>query len=142
MVRTRHAHLRIRLLVLTAFVWVILGIVVMLFFKCIVALFSPVYRRGDPIKWGVATYTAVIFSFVTVLTTTNLYILSISYIDNREFPGVHDVVSPGPYGYQCSISPEALAIIPNVMFALSNWLADGLLVGSSLFDIAPAHPYV
>ena len=113
----------------------------MLFFKCIIALFNPVYRRGKPIKWGVVSYAVVIFSFVTVLTAANLYILSISYIDNRKFPGVSGVVPPGPYGYQYSISPEVLAIIPNVMFIMSNWLADGLLVGS-LFDAAFTRPHV
>ena len=74
------------------------------------------------------------FSVATVQTAMSLDILSISYIDNREFPGIDGVIStdPGPWGYQFFISPEALSIFPNVMFTLSDWLADGLLVRSFL----------
>ena len=31
--------------------------------------------------------------------------LSISYIDNREFPGVEDLMPPGPIGQKLLISP-------------------------------------
>ena len=61
----------------------------------------------------------------------SLDVLPISYIDNREFPG-NAMSDPGPWGYQFFISPEALSIFPNVMFTLSDWLADSLLVGSLL----------
>ena len=71
----------------------------------------------------------------------NLDILSISYIDNREFPGVEGEIQPGPYGYQLFVSPEAINVIPTAVLTLTNWLADGLLV-SSLFYAVPTHPYV
>ena len=112
----------------------------MLFFKCMAALLDPIQRRGEGVKWGLVTYTVVMFSFATALTAINLNILSASYIGNREFPGVGDLIPPGPLGYQASISPDALNIVPNVLFILCNWLADGLLV-SSLFDPASAHPW-
>jgi len=69
------------------------------------------------------------FAFVTVLIGMGLHIESISFIDNREFPG-DGVLPPGPLGYQGSIRQTALTIIPNLMFFLNNWLADSLLVGS------------
>ena len=102
----------------------------MLFFKCMAALLNPIQRRGEGVKWGLVTYTMVMFSFATALTAINLNILSASYIGNREFPGVGDLIPPGPLGYQASISPDPLNIVPNVMFILCNWLADGLLVSS------------
>ena len=111
----------------------------MLFFKCMVALLNPVSCRGAPIKWGLTSYTVVMFLLAIVGAAMSLDILSISYIDNREFPGAEGVIFPGPLGYQLFISPEALSIIPNVMLTLSNWLADGLLV-SSLFNCCITHP--
>ena len=111
------------------------------FFQCMVALFIPVHRRGERIKWGVASFTMVMFSLVTIQITLSLDILSISYIDNRSFPGIKGLVAPGPLGYQVSITSDALSIASDVAFALSNRLADGLLV-SSLFDVVFIHPGV
>ena len=105
------------------------------FFQCMAALFDPVHRRGERTKWGLVSYTMVMFSLVTVFTATNLDIQSISYIDNREFPGVEGV---GPFRYEWFISAEILTTVSNVVFPLNNWLADGLLV-SSLFDVTSTH---
>lgn len=84
------------------------------------------------------------FSFVTVFTATNLDIQSISYIDNREFPGmdgVGSVLPPGPLGYQFFIYSKSISIGRSLMFLLSNWLADGLLV-SPVFNpiVQVSHP--
>ena len=119
---------------LTSFVRFIIGIVIIVFFKCMAALLNPDYRRGEPIKWGIVSYTALMFSIVTVGTAAQFYVQSISYIDNREFSG-------GPLEYQLAIYSEAINVIQNVAFALSNWLADGFLV-SRLFDPAFTHPGV
>ena len=116
---------------LTPFVRLILGMIIVLFFKCMTALFDPDNRRGDRVKWWLVSYTAIMFSAVTVQTGMNLDILSISYIDDREFPGIDGVLPPGPWGYQIVIPPTALSFIPNAMLTLCNWLADGLLVSSS-----------
>jgi hypothetical protein len=115
-----------------------LGIVVVLFFRCMGALFNSAHRRRGGIKWGLVSYTVVMFAFVTVFTAMNDHAQSISYIDNREFPGVEGVFPPGPLGYQLSIYSNVLSIIPNLMFLLNNWLADGLLVGP-LFDVASTY---
>ena len=139
MVRARDPYLRIRLSVLITSVWYTLGVVVVVAFKCMTALFHPAYRRGEGIKWGFVCYTMVMFSLVTVLTGINLDIQSICYIDNRDFPGADGMIPPGPSGYEWFIAPSALNVTPNVMFALCNWLADGLLV-SSLFDAAFTWP--
>ena len=120
---------------LTPFVRLILGMIIVLFFKCMTALFDPDNRRGDRVKWWLVSYTAIMFSAVTVQTGMNLDILSISYIDDREFPGINGVLPPGPWGYQVVISPTALSVIPSAMLTLCNWLADGLLV-SSFFGTA------
>ena len=124
---------------LTPSVRVIVGIIIVLFFQCMAALFNPVHRRGERVKWWLVSYTVVMCSVATVLTAMNLYVQSISYIDNRKFPGVGDSPPPGPLGYQVFSNSTPLVIIPNTMFVLNNWLADGLLV-SSLFDTVFTRP--
>jgi hypothetical protein len=93
------------------------------------ALFNPTNRNGEGVRWGLVAYTAIMFSFVTIFTAMNLDIQSISYIDNREFPG-NDELPPGPLGYETLIYSKAISVVPNLMFLMNNWLADGLLVGS------------
>ena len=65
---------------------VIVRIAIVLSFKCMTALFDPICRRGEPIKWGLVSYTVIIFSLVTVATGMQLNFQSISYIDNHAFP--------------------------------------------------------
>ena len=110
----------------------ILGMLVVLFFKCMTALLSPAYRKGEGIKWGLVSYTVVMFSVATVLTGMDINVLSIAHIDNRDFPGVDGLYLPGPYGYYESIYFKPINLIPTAAFVLNNWLADGLLVGSLL----------
>jgi len=140
MVHTRDPRLHICLSALTSFVRFILGVLTVLSFKCMIALLSPVYRRGGGIKWGLVCYTAVMFSLATTHTAMNLHLQSISYIDNREFPAP-DGSNPGPVGYFESLYSDAINVIPNVAFSLSNWLADGLLV-SPLFNATFSCPGV
>ena len=120
----------------------ILGIVTVLFFKCMVALSNPIYRKGEHIKWGLVSYTVVMFSVVTVQTAMSLDFTSIAYINNRGFPGIAGgELPPGPYGYKMFISAGALNVTFIVMFVLNDWLADSLMV-SSLFDTISAYPSV
>ena len=130
----------VHLSVLISLVRFILGIVIVLFFHCLSALLSRVHRRREGTKWGLVAYTMVMFAFVTVFTAMNLNVQSDSYIDNREYPGDGDTLPPGPIGYQALIYSDALTIIPNLMFLLNNWMADGLLV--SLFDSASQPKYL
>ena len=146
MVRSRHLHLHARSPVLTMIVrFVLLGALAVLFFQCMAALLNPVHRRKEGIKWGAVSYTMASFLLATVRLAAEFDIQSISYIDNREFPGIKGVLPPGPLGYQSLIYSHVLSIIPNLACVLNNLLADGLLV-SSLFDrsgprcITPAPP--
>ena len=104
------------------------------------ALFNPVYRRGEGVKWGLVSYVVAMFSLATVYTAMIIHILSISYIDNRNFPG-DDESYTGPYGYLYALTYKAINVTPRVAFRLNNWLADGLLV-SFLFDAVVARPGV
>ena len=143
-VHQSYPRIRARMSVLTSSARFILGMIIMLFFKCMAALFNPAHRRGERIKWGLVYYTVVMFLSSTIQNAMDLNLQSISFIDNREFLGdcVHPpgllghgdicVYPPGPLGYQSSISSGALDVVPNVMFSLGNWLVDGLLV-SPLF---------
>ena len=110
----------------------VLGILIVLSFRCMAALLDPVHRRGEPIKWGLVSYTIIMLSLVTVEIAVILDGQSTSYVDNRNFSGNGGLMPPGPIGYQVLIYREAVTIVPWVMFLLNNWLADGLLV-SSLF---------
>ena len=118
------------------------GMLIVLFFKCMAALFNPTYRRIEGVKWGLASYTLITFSLATVNVAMKAHVLSISYIDNREFPGVEDELYPGPFGYQAAISHKAISIIPIAAFRLNNWSADGLLVGfcSLVWCLTLTHP--
>lgn len=103
------------------------GIVIVLFFQCMTALLNPVNQTRGGVKWALVVHTGAMFSFVTIYTAINLAVQSISYIDNRDFTGAPQS-PPGPFGYQFYISPEAISIIPSVVFVMNNWLADGLLL--------------
>lgn len=103
------------------------GIVIVLFFHCMSALLGPVSRKKGGIKWELVAHTVAMFSFVTVYTAANLDFQSISYIDNRNFPG-GDGVPPGPFGYQIYVYFIPISLIQSIMFALNGWLADGLLL--------------
>ena len=119
---------------------IVLGIVVVLFFRCIAKLFDPVHRGEERIKWGLVSYTVVMFLLLTVGNVMHPYLHSISYIDNREFPGARGVVGAGPLAYQLFVAPSVLQRFPSISFTLSNWLADGFMVNS--VQSAFTHPHI
>ena len=92
-------------------------------------------RAGRGIRWGLVAHTAAMFSFVTIFTGTNMNLLSVSYIDNRAFPG-NEMVPPGPFGYQFLVFSEPINLTPYIMFFLNTWLADGLLVSFAPTSVA------
>lgn len=104
------------------------GIVIVMFFQCMSALFNPVNRTKEGIKWPLVAHTAIMFSFATVYTGMTLDLQSIAFIDNRAFPGVDGLIPPGPLGYQLLVYPNAIVVVPNLMVLLNSWLADGLLL--------------
>ena len=106
---------------------------IVLFLKCVTSLLNPVYPRGERIKWGLVSYTVLMFAFATVDIATKAQIFSISYIDDCKFPGVEDELFPGLFGYQlrATTSYKAIGVVPIAAFRLANWSADGLLVGFS-----------
>lgn len=103
------------------------GIVVILFFQCMDALFCPSNRVRVGVKWGLAVHTVTMFSFVTAFTVAFLHVEPTAYLDNREFPGIDNVLPPGPFGYLYSMR-SITNRIPAFMFVLNQWLADGLLL--------------
>jgi len=129
MVHARDPRLDVHHSALTALPVFILGMLIVLFSKCMTALSSPAYRRGEGIKWGLVSYTVVMFSLATGLTAMNIHLQSISNVDNREFPGVEGALLPGPTGYFQSIYFKAINVTSNTAYLLNNWLADGFLVG-------------
>ena len=114
---------------------IVLGIVIILFFQCIDALLNPVDRTRGGIQWGFVAHTTAMFSFMTIYIVTGIYILLTAYIDNRGFHGV-DSLPPGPVGDRLFLYHKSIGIVPQVMFILNNWLADGLLVSPVLASVA------
>ena len=106
------------------------GFVIILFFQCMGALFDPVNRARGGIRPLLVAHTVVMFLFGTIYTAANLSILSVSYVNNRGFPGI-DELPTGPLGYQYFAYTKATGVISTSMFLLNNWLADGLLVHST-----------
>ena len=125
-------YLHAVLSVLTRFV---LGVLAVLFFQCMAALLSPVNRKREGIRWGLVCYTVVMFACATVVIGTAQNLSSLSFIDNREFPGIKGSFPPGPTGYQAMTCSGKAGLAPDIGFLLNYWLADGLLV-SHLFDPA------
>ena len=114
-----------------------------LFFQSMFALLSPVKPIKSGIKRALIVHTVLMFSLLTAPYAIDLNYLSISYIDNREYPGFNADPPgslgyfpgslgyfPGPLGYHILIGiAKATATTLDVMFPLRQWLADGLLVG-------------
>jgi hypothetical protein len=75
------------------------------------------------------------FSFATVLTAMQLN----NRLNKQSNLGL--LIAPAPIGLGWPEYSVVLTVIPNLMFVLNNWLADGLLV-SSLFDAAFTRPNV
>lgn len=74
-------------------------------------------RRRNPM---LAAYAFVLFGLGTVFMAMNIRISQLGFIDNREYPD-------GPEAYQDSLF-GSLAVTPNTVFIIANWLADALLV--------------
>jgi len=108
----------------------------MLFFRCMAALLISANCRREGIEWGLVFYATALFSCATVAIGTGQNIASISFIDNREFPGGGAFPS-GPLGYQLMICSGAPGIAPDLATLLSYWLADGFLV-RRLFGSTPS----
>ena len=120
---------------LSQFFCAVLGVVIVLFFKCMGVLFDPANRRMGGSKWGFVVHSVAMFSFATIYIAMSINIQSISFIDNREFPGISDAIPPGPVGYQFFIHSKAIGIAPTPMILINSWLADGLLVSVFRFSL-------
>ena len=111
------------------FPYIVLGFVIVLFFRCMGATLDLANRtRG--IKWGLVAHTVVMFSIVTTFTTIELNSQSFVYVDNRQLLDAYSRLIAGHPIY-LELTPDDLT--PNILFVLNNWLADGLLV-SLLFN--------
>lgn len=104
------------------------GCIVILFFQCTTALLAPVNHVRGNIRWVLVAHTTSMFLIITLAIAMGLDLQSISHIDNREFPGAENGIPPGPLGYKQFIRNTAISIVPNGIFQLNQWLADGLLL--------------
>ena len=80
-------------------------------------------------------YTITAFTPVTIFTAMNLSLQSTCYTNNREFPD-NDSLPAGPLGYHFLVYNDAIFFVPNLMFLLNNWLADGILVSSASVSVS------
>lgn len=112
------------------------GIVIVLFFQCIGALLNPVNRKKDGVKWLLVAHTVAMFFTATVSLATNLNVEFVSYINNRNYPGVKGQSPPGPLGYYFVPQLVPVEVVSNVTGQLNQWLADCLLVSSASDPLA------
>ena len=116
----------------------VLGIIIALFFQCMVALLDPGNRTKWGIKWGFVAHTVAMFLIFTMTAALGLQTKSILYVDDRNSRGNEEII-PGALGYRCyRPSFEAIDTASYVAFPLNQWLADGLLVSLLSKSIAPA----
>ena len=116
----------------------VLGIVVALFFQCMVALLDPINRTRGGIKWGFVVHTVAMFLIFMMTAALDPQARSIFYVDDRNFHG-NDEIIPEALGYHWyRPSIEAIGTASNVAFPLNQWLADGLLVSPVSKSIASA----
>lgn len=94
------------------------------------ALLHPVNRTKGGVKWALVAHTAAMFSLATINAAMGLNLLSVSYIEGREFPRYYSGLPPGPLGYQSSVYYKPISTVPSITFPLNQWLADGFLVRS------------
>ena len=82
--------------------FIAIGTAIVLFSRCMGILRNPVNRTMRAVRWKLIVHLATMFSFMTISTALSFGLQPISYINNREFPGVDGALSPGPLGYQYS----------------------------------------
>ena len=117
----------------------VLGIITVLFLRCIRLLLDPVNHTRGGIRWPYVAYSTTMFLFVTIYTAVTIHLQSTSFINNRNFPGVDGSSLSGPVGYQIFIYPKPIRVVLDFIFLLNNLLADSLLVSSVS---KPCHPRV
>lgn len=105
----------------------ILGIALILFFRCMSILLDPDNRARGGGKWPLVVHTVTIFLIDTAYTIINLLILSVSYVDKREIQG-SSLDSPGPFGYLHLTYSRPSGLVSTTAFLLNNLLVDGFLV--------------
>ena len=76
-------------------------------------------------------HTVALFSVATTSFVAGIYLFPISYIDDREFPGV-DGGTPGPFGYVYLPRFLAVRCVSDASVLVNQWLVDGLLVSPTL----------
>ncbi|EEB95995.1 hypothetical protein MPER_04946, partial [Moniliophthora perniciosa FA553] len=97
------------------------GIVLTLFFQCVAAILNPKNKQPAGPKQVMLTYVFFMFSMGTIFTALNLNLQQRSYIAFRNFP------EGGPIGYSLSQYSTWRGLIPNAVYIITNWFADGLL---------------
>ena len=79
-------------------------------------LLSPVKPIKRGIKWVLIAHTMAIFSLLTIRLVSDLY---------NQFPLYITILYTGRFAF----NTEAAGVTLVVIFPLSQWLVDGLLVG-------------
>ncbi|KAJ3738336.1 hypothetical protein EV360DRAFT_58185 [Lentinula raphanica] len=99
------------------------GVVLTLFIQCVIAIVNNRKKPKIQTKKSIIMlcYVCFMFAMGTLFTAGNMNLQQRSYISFRNFP------DGGPLGYGLSQYSTWRAIMPNAVFIISNWFADGLL---------------
>ena len=77
------------------------------------SLFDPAHRRGENIKWGLVSYTVIVFLLATAFTAMSL---------GSQIPVFSAWI-------EHELARHPIPPIHDIMLLLNYWLADALLVG-------------
>ena len=115
------------------------GIVIILFFRCMDALFNAANCPRRSIKWPLVAHAVAMFSILAVSAVIYINARLVSYIDNQRFTGDNGLEFPGPLLSRDYIYSQANSVVLNITIFLNACLADGLLVRSA-FNSVPQAP--
>ena len=114
------------------------GIVIILFFRCMDALFNAVNCPRRSIKWPLVAHTVAMFLILAVAAVIYVDARLVSYIDNQKLTGGDGLPFPGGSGpllYRDYIYSQANGVVLNILIFLNACLADGLLVRSAFNSV-------
>ena len=98
------------------------------------ALLNPVCGTKKAIKWGLVAQTFVMFSFLTIANLINDDLLSVEFVNNREFSEAGRLL--GPFNYAFFVDEEAEGTVAGFLPLINQWLANGLLVSPASNPVA------
>lgn len=95
------------------------------FAQCLYFILPQALRRRTRTSLGLVAYVCTTFVLGMITLACDTRLLQLMFVDNRAFPG-------GPNSWLASHTEIAVKVVGSVSYIVCVFLADGLLVSSSL----------